>query len=74
MKKFTEMTSMELAEDTMAKCNLWSSKDWEVWKGLTLYRIFTILRDYNDYAENKMEADSIRERTCAVYKYVNSEE
>ena len=68
-KSFEEMTKREIALNTIENCAIWESSDLEMWKGLSEYRIFTILRDYNPYLDNPM--NNLQERAQAVFLYVN---
>ena len=68
-KNFEEMSKMEIALNTLENCNVWESQDLDMWKGLSEYRIFGILRDYNPYLDNPM--DNLQERAQAVFLYVN---
>ena len=68
-KSFEEMTKREIALNTIENCAIWESSDLDMWKGLSEYRIFGILRDYNPYLDNPM--DNLQERAQAVFLYVN---
>ena len=68
-KNFEEMSKMEIALNTIENCAIWESSDLELWKGLSEYRIFGILRDYNPYLDHPM--DCLEDRAKAVYLYVN---
>ena len=68
-KIFSEMTKREIALNTIENCAIWEKSDLEMWKGLSEYRIYSILRDYNPYLDNPME--NLQERAQAVYLYVN---
>ena len=68
-KSFEEMTKREIALNTIENCAIWESSDLDVWKGLSEYRIYSILRDYNPYLDNPM--DYLEDRAKAVFLYVN---